>query len=158
MTARLGSARPMLARLIATNEPRCRWPRQRPSGTAIASAIAMAAPGQNHVLQSLLEQQPALVDDELESTAEDAERGDHAGLLRVRPRSEHALHKDEEHVDEERKQDGKRAGGDELGLEPLLSKRGEDRPAEPLGDDKGGDRRERDRRDRGDAKAGDDGG
>ena len=44
ITARLGSARPTFEALIARSEPRWRWPSQTPSGTAIASAIAIAAP------------------------------------------------------------------------------------------------------------------
>ena len=42
ITASSGRARPMLARLMATNEPRWRWPSQTPSGRAMAQATAMA--------------------------------------------------------------------------------------------------------------------
>ena len=44
ITARLGNARPMFARLIARNDPRCRCPSQMPSGIAIRSAIPIASP------------------------------------------------------------------------------------------------------------------
>ena len=43
ITARLGSARPMLATLIATNEPRWMCPSQTPSGSAITSDTPIAA-------------------------------------------------------------------------------------------------------------------
>ena len=44
ITARLGSARRMLARLMARNEPRCTWPSRIPIGTPIRIAIPIASP------------------------------------------------------------------------------------------------------------------
>ena len=44
MMARLGSARPTLAALIATNDPRCRCPSHSPIGSAISSETPIAAP------------------------------------------------------------------------------------------------------------------
>ena len=43
-TARLGSARQMLPRLIATNEPRWMWPSHSPIGSAITTEIAIPIP------------------------------------------------------------------------------------------------------------------
>ena len=48
---RLGSARPTFETLIARNEPRWRWPRTTPSGSAITSAIPSAAPESAEVLE-----------------------------------------------------------------------------------------------------------
>ena len=48
ITARLGSARPMLETLMARNDARCRWPSQTPSGIAMAIATASEA---NEMLQ-----------------------------------------------------------------------------------------------------------
>ena len=87
MTARLGSARPTFARLIATNEPRCRCPRNTPSGSARTIAIAIAAPESWRCSQVFSRIRLALVDDELERVDEDAEvveeAEDHA-VLRTR--------------------------------------------------------------------------
>src|SRR5262252_1925893 len=41
--ARLGRARKTLETLMARKEPRCRWPRHTPSGTATASATPIEA-------------------------------------------------------------------------------------------------------------------
>ena len=84
ITARLGSARPMFATLIATNEPRWRCPSQTPSGSASDERDGHGRAGQLQVLPGLLQDQRPLVDDELDRVREDAEvRGDHA-VLRAR--------------------------------------------------------------------------
>src|SRR4051812_19565717 len=151
MTARLGSARPMFDTLIATNEPRCRWPSHTPSGIAITQATPSEA-SDSHTCSTVLSQiNPVLSNRNWMAFSKVFT----SRPLRSQPRGEQALEEDERGVRHERKRDGQEACADELRLEAALD-RVEDRLAQAAHADEGGHGREADRRDRGDPYAGHD--
>src|SRR5919109_3055289 len=149
ITARLGSARPTFDTLIATNEPRCRWPSQTPSGMASARATPTAAP-ESWMCSTVLSR-IRLVLSNRNSIA--LPKVSTSRPPRSGPRGEPALEQDEQGVRNQRQRHGQQAGGDELGLETALD-RVEDRLAEPADADEGGDGRQADRRHRGDPDPG----
>ena len=156
ITARLGSARPMFARV------------DREERAAVQVAEPDAERDREHerdrhrrrreqqMLPRLLEQELASLDDEREGVAEGAEAraitpssapGAHGVSARwVSTSSASAT---------SASRIASSAGGDDLRLE-VVAQRDEDRPPETLRDHERGDRRERDRGDGRDAQAGDD--
>ena len=123
ITARLGSARPMLPMLIARNEPRWMWPepdaerqRDHERDRPIAATLSSGA------RRSWQHRVPAFSPHELEGVRRSRSRRPPD----PRPRRQQALHAEQQRVGDQRQPDRQHAGGDELGVEARLDRR-EDR-------------------------------
>src|SRR3954469_19013669 len=141
MTARLGRARPTFDTLIATNEPRCTWPSQTPSGIAITQATPSEASDSHTCSRSLSQISPVLSNRNWIAFS----KVFISRPPRSQPRGEHALEQDEQSVGHQGERHGQQAGGDELRFEATLD-RVEDRLAEAPHADEGRHRGEADRR------------
>ena len=157
ITTRVGSARPTFARLIATNEPRCRCPSTTPSGTAITTETARPAADSSRCSQvfSRISARSSTMNSSAADEDVDGGGQDHAVLRAYAQGVSNRCATDEQCVGEDRQSDGERSRCDDLGLE-VQAQGAEDRAAESLRDDERGDRRERDRRDDGHADPRDD--
>ena len=69
---RLGSARPMFEMLIATNEPRWKWPRITPSGQRDRERDPERGSGEPELLERLVPEQARMVADEADRVREGA--------------------------------------------------------------------------------------
>src|SRR5918992_500247 len=141
MTARLGSARPMLDALMARNEPRWMWPSHTPSGIEITIATPIAAPDSTRCSPILSANRLRL-----SKMKPMASMKVSIGLRAPQPRpgSQRSLQQHEQRVGHQRQHHRERARGHELRLEPVLDGV-EDRLAEAAHADERGHRSQADR-------------
>ena len=126
ITARLGSARPMLETLIAKNENRWTWPSHTPSGTAMRMAMPIAANETSRCDTVLDPIRLRLLKKKVKASTNACMS--HRPEAAAAPGRDQPLDQDEQQVGDDREQHRERARGDELGLEAGLD-RVEDRRA-----------------------------
>src|SRR4051794_31123309 len=154
MTARLGSARPMLDTLIARNPPRWTCPSQMPIGSAISAAMKKPAANSFSVCRTLsCSRSDQWSPMNLKALAK-------SFTLSGRPCSgpwrKDALQEGDQRVGDDRETGREHCRGDQLGLEASAIDRIEDRRAEPLVHHEGGNRGKADHGDGRDLHAGED--
>ena len=157
---RLGSARPTIDVPIATPEPRWRWPRTIPTGSATSEREPERRARELELLERLREQEARVVADEPERLDERVGRWtvveDH--VAHPRPGDASAAAEPTSAASQtSASATARSAGGVDLGLERRRQLRARRRSGgRARSADERGDRRDRDRRDDGDPQAADD--